>query len=50
MDIVWLLVVVLLIAWVLGAFIVPVGGSLIHLLLVVLVVVVLVKLIRGERI
>ena len=31
----WTIIVILLILWLLGAFVVPVGGSLIHLLLVI---------------
>lgn len=43
-----LLIVVLL--WLLGAFIVPFGGDLIHLLLLVIVVVFVVRLLQGRRI
>jgi hypothetical protein len=48
MDLLTLLIIVLILAWVTGAFVVPVGGALIHVLLVVLVIVVLVKLLRGQ--
>jgi hypothetical protein len=44
------IIVVLLILWLLGAFVAPVGSNLIHLLLVVLLVVVVVRLLRGQRI
>jgi len=44
-----LLILVLVIAWITGAFIVPIGGSLIHLLLVVLLVVVLFKVLRHDQ-
>ncbi len=44
----WTIAVVLLILWVLGAFIVPIGGSLIHLLLVIAVIVVIYRLVTGR--
>ena len=45
----WTIVVILLILWLLGAFVMPIGGSLIHLLLVIAVIVVIVNLVRGRR-
>jgi Family of unknown function (DUF5670) len=45
----WTVFVILLILWVLGGFIVPFGGNLIHLLLVIAVVVLIVNLISGRR-
>lgn len=45
----WTIAVILLILWLLGAFVVPIGGSLIHLLLVIAVVVVLYRVITGRR-
>lgn len=48
MDILTLLIVIILIAWLLGAFVFNLG-SLVHLLLVVAVVIVLVRLLRGQR-
>ena len=44
------IVVVLLILWLLGAFISPVGGNLIHLLLVVIVAVVVIRLAQGRKV
>ena len=44
------IIVVLLILWLLGAFISPIGGNLIHLLLVVLLVVVVIRFILGRRV
>ena len=41
-------VIVLLVLWLLGAFVVPVGGSLIHLLLVIAVIVILIRVIQGR--
>jgi hypothetical protein len=45
------IIVVLLLLWLLGAFVMPVPaiGSLVHLLLVVLLVVVVVRVLRGRR-
>ena len=45
----WTVFVVLLILWLLGAFIVPFGGNLIHILLVIAVVILIVNLISGRR-
>jgi hypothetical protein len=44
------LVVVLLVCWLLGAFIVPVGGMLIHALLIVVVILVIVRLLQGRAV
>ena len=44
----WTIALVLLILWVLGAFIMPMGGALIHLLLVVAMIVVVYRLITGR--
>jgi len=49
MGLLELIIVILVIAWLTGTFVVPVGGSLIHLLLVIIVIVVIVRLLRGER-
>ena len=43
------IVVVLLVLWLLGAFIAPVGSNLIHLLLVVVAVVVVLRLLQGRQ-
>ena len=45
----WTIIVILLILWLLGAFIVPFGGSLIHILLVIAVVVLIINLVSGRR-
>ena len=42
-----ILVVVLLLLWLLGAFVVPVG-NLVHLLLVLILIVVLVRVLQGR--
>lgn len=49
MGILELLILVVLIAWLLGGFVWPVG-SLIHLLLIVVVVLVIVRIIQGRRV
>ena len=41
--------IIILVLWLLGAFVVPIGGSLIHLLLVVALVVIVVQLLTGRR-
>lgn len=43
------IVLILVILWLLGAFIVPFGGGLIHLLLVIILVVIVVRLLQGRR-
>jgi hypothetical protein len=42
------IVLVLAVLWLLGAFVFPVGGSLIHLLLVIALIVLVVNLVRGR--
>ena len=44
----WTIAVILLILWLLGAFVFPVGGSLIHILLVIAVIVIIYRLITGR--
>ena len=34
-NLLWLIIIVLLIAWLLGGFVFPVGGNLIHILIVI---------------
>jgi hypothetical protein len=48
MDLLTLLIVILIVAWLLGGFVFPVGGSAIHLLLVVILVIVLVRVLQGR--
>ncbi|MBA3832653.1 MAG: lmo0937 family membrane protein [Chthoniobacterales bacterium] len=45
----WTIFVILLVLWLLGAFIVPFGGSLIHILLVIAVIVLIYNLVTGRR-
>jgi hypothetical protein len=45
----WIVLVIILIAWLLGGFVVRVGGSLIHLLLVVALIILIYNLLTGRR-
>jgi len=45
----WTLIVILVILWLLGAVVVPVGSSLIHLLLVIALVILIYQLVTGRR-
>ena len=49
MSLLWVVVVVLVVLWLLGYLAVDVGGSLIHLLLVIAVVVLIYQLLVGRR-
>jgi len=42
------IILILVLLWLLGAFVAPFGGDLIHLLLVVILVVVVVRLLQGR--
>jgi Family of unknown function (DUF5670) len=42
------IIVVLLLMWLIGAFISPFGGNLIHLLLVVILVIVVIRVLQGR--
>ncbi len=44
----WTIAIILLILWLLGAFVFPVAGGLIHILLVIAVIVVIYRLITGR--
>ncbi len=43
------IILVLLVLWLLGAFVMPFGGNLIHLLLLIVLVVVVIRLLSGRR-
>ncbi|WP_375188844.1 lmo0937 family membrane protein [Sphingobium yanoikuyae] len=45
----WTILLVLLVLWVLGAFVIPVGGGLIHLLLVLAVIVLVYQFVTARR-
>ena len=44
----WTIAVILLILWVLGFFVVNIGGGLIHILLVIAVIVIIYRLVTGR--
>ncbi|WP_157035763.1 MULTISPECIES: lmo0937 family membrane protein [Sphingobium] len=46
----WTILLILLVLWALGAFIIPVGGGLIHLLLVLALIVLVYQLVAGRRV
>lgn len=46
----WLIVIVLVIAWLTGAFVVKVGSGLIHILLVIALILVIWRLATGKRV
>ncbi len=43
-----IIAIILLILWLLGAFVVPVGGALIHILLVIGIIVLILHFVRGR--
>ena len=45
-----LLIVVLIVLWLTGSFVVPMGGSAIHILLVVALVLIVLRLSQGRKI
>ncbi len=49
-NLIWIIVIVLLIAWVTGAFVVNVGSGLIHILLVIALILVVWRLVTGKRV
>jgi hypothetical protein len=49
MSLLWVVVVVLVVLWLLGYLAVDVGGSLIHLLLVIAVIILIYQLLVGRR-
>ncbi|WP_017258668.1 lmo0937 family membrane protein [Pedobacter arcticus] len=46
-NLLYLIAVVLIIIWILGAFVSPFGGGLIHILLVIAIIAILLRVIRG---
>ena len=48
-NLLWIIIVVLVILWLLGFVAFPVGGNLIHILLVIALAVVLIRIIQGRR-
>jgi hypothetical protein len=50
MGLLELLIVIFLLVWLLGGVVFPIGGSMIHILLVVVLVLVVIRLINGSRV
>lgn len=46
----WTIAVILVILWLLGFFVFPIGGGLIHLLLVIAVIVIIFRLATGRSV
>ncbi|MCY7378459.1 MAG: lmo0937 family membrane protein [Gemmatimonadaceae bacterium] len=46
----WTIAVILLVLWLLGAFVFPVGGGIIHVLLVIALIVVVYRLLTGRKV
>lgn len=49
-NLLWLIIVILIIMWLLGGFVFPIGGSLIHILLVIAVILVVYRLATGRKV
>jgi Family of unknown function (DUF5670) len=48
-NLLYLIAVVLVILWILGYFVYPVGGGIIHILLVIAIIAILFRVIKGDR-
>lgn len=46
-NLLYLIAVILIIVWIFGYFVSPMGGSLIHILLVIAIIAILLRVIRG---
>lgn len=49
-NLIWIIVVVLLVLWLLGAFVMPIGGGLIHILIVIALILVVWRLATGKKV
>jgi hypothetical protein len=49
-NLIWIIVVVLVILWLLGYVAFPIGGNLIHILLVIALILVIYRLATGRRV
>lgn len=49
-NLIWIIVVVLLVLWLLGAFVMPIGGGLIHILIVIALILVVWRLVTGKKV
>ena len=50
MDLLWIIAIILIVLWLLGGFAFHIGGSLIHILIVIAVIVIIVRLLQGRRV
>jgi hypothetical protein len=48
-NLLWLIIIILVIAWLVGGFALHIGGGLIHLLLVIALVLIVYRLATGRR-
>jgi len=48
-NLLYIIAVVLIILWIFGAFISPMGGGLIHILLVIAAIAILLRVIQGRK-
>lgn len=49
-NLLWLIIVILIILWLVGAFAVNIGGNLIHILLVIAIILVIYRLATGRKV
>ena len=49
-NLLYVIAVILIIGWLLGAFVFPVGSGLIHILLVIAFIAIIIRLIQGKKI
>lgn len=49
-NLIWLIVVVLVVLWLLGFLVAPMGGNLIHILLVIALILVVWRLATGKKV
>ena len=45
-----ILIIVLIVLWLTGSFVVPIGGSAIHILLVVALILIVLRLLQGRKV
>jgi Family of unknown function (DUF5670) len=50
MGLLEILIIIVVLIWLTGAFVIPVGGSLIHLLLLIVLILVIVRLAQGRSV
>ncbi len=49
-NLLYLIAIILVIAWIFGAFVSPIGSNLIHILLIIAIIAILLRAIRGKGI